>query len=375
MAKKYKYRHREIYNGVAIDIRANSTKELVQKIKKKKDQIDRQTVSPDTTLLRFGQMFLETYKVNSVSASWYADLESMLKTKIVPGIGNRPVGRLKPIDVQQFLNSLTDLADSYVKKIFDLTKQIFHQAYKNGLTVTDFSEDLIRPTGKASDSGRSLTAREIAALLKVISGTQDELFLRIMLQCGLRPGEVCALIWKDINLQKRTVSVTKAQKKDGTIGSPKSSAGVRLVPIPSDLLQLMRALYTQPLALVCPKQKGGRHTKSSLRKLWDRTKHKMNLELGAMTDGAGHIIGIHPVQEPLRLYDLRHTYCTNLEKAGVPINIASRLMGHSDISITSKIYTHESDEALMIARDLIDASKGHGQSDGKEPVQTLKIAR
>ena len=55
-----------------------------------------------------------------------------------------------------------------------------------------------------------------------------------------------------------------------------------------------------------------------------------------------------------RLYDIRHTYCTNLEKAGVPINIASRLMGHSDISITSKIYTHASDQAIEIARACIE---------------------
>lgn len=51
-----------------------------------------------------------------------------------------------------------------------------------------------------------------------------------------------------------------------------------------------------------------------------------------------------------QMYDIRHTYCTNLERAGVPINIASRLMGHSDISLTSKIYTHASSEALEIAR-------------------------
>lgn len=375
MSKKYKYRHRETYNGVAMDLRANSTGELVQKVEKKKRQIDRQTVSPDKSLLWFGRMFLQTYKKNSVSSSWYADMESILNNKIVPGIGNRPVGKLKPIDVQRFLNSCTELSDSYIKKIFDLTKQIFHQAYKNGLTRSDFSEDLIKPAGRPSGSGRSLSARESATLLKVIAGTPDELFLRIMLQCGLRPGEVCALLWKDINFEKRALTVDKAQKKDGTIGSPKSSAGFRTVPIPADLLQLLLDSRTDPLALVCPKQKGGRHTKSSLRKLWDRTKYKMNLELGAMTDDSGHIIGIHPVQEPLRLYDLRHTYCTNLEKAGVPINIASRLMGHSDISITSKIYTHESDEALAIAMQLIDASAGDGQSDGHEPFHTLKIAR
>lgn len=352
----YKYRHRETYRGVRMDIKARTSGELAKKIAEKKKQIERQTVDPEIRLQRFGELFLQTYKKNSVSASWYADLQTILRTKIVAGIGDRPVGRLKPIDVQMFLNDLTHLSDSYIKKIFDFTRQLFHQAYKNGLTPTDYSEDLIRPIGKESTSGRSLTDRERSALLKVIKGTKDELFLRIMLECGLRPGEVMALVWNDIDYLRGVIHVNRAIKKNGEVGPPKSSAGVRDVPIPTGLYALLRA--QEPLRafqLVCPKQRGGGHTKSSIRKMWERTKHAMNLEMGAMTDEHGNIIGIHPVQEPLRIYDLRHTYCTDLEKAGVPINIACRLMGHSDISVTSKIYTHASDEALETARKLINA--------------------
>jgi integrase len=61
-----------------------------------------------------------------------------------------------------------------------------------------------------------------------------------------------------------------------------------------------------------------------------------------------------PVAPDLVMYDLRHTYCTDLEAAGVPINIARDLMGHANISITSRIYTHRSTKSLAKARDLID---------------------
>ena len=366
MAKKYdyKYRHRETYCGVQIDIKAKTSADLIRKVKAKKDKIDRASISPDTKLSVFGDMFLRTYKMKSVSWSWYNDMEAIMKSKIVGGIGNRPVGRIRPMDVQLMLNECSDLSDSYIKKIFDLTKQLFHQAYKNGLTPTDFSEDLVRPAGKANGEGRSLTPRESASLLRVISGTVDELFLRIILQCGLRPGEVIALQWKDIDFREKNLTVERAMKKDGSVGPPKSAAGLRTVPVPSDLLDLMREQRGGPFSLVCPKQKGGMHTKSSLRKMWDRTKYAMNVEMGADLDEHGNITGIHPVQEPLRMYDLRHTYCTNLEKAGVPINIAARLMGHADISVTSKIYTHASTEALDIARSLIDPD-GKSDSDGK----------
>ncbi|MBQ8933938.1 MAG: site-specific integrase [Lachnospiraceae bacterium] len=345
--KTYKFRHTETYRGIRIDVKATSTGDLVEKVRRKKAQIDRKTVSPDIRLLRFGEMYLDTYKRDSVSASWYADLRTILETKIVASIGDRQVARIPPMDVQVFLNSCSHLSDSYIKKIFDLTKQIFHQAYKNGLTPTDYSEDLIRPHGKKGQPGRSLTDAETDALLLTCSGTPDELFLRIMLQCGLRPGEVVALTWRDIDLDAGTLSVNKAMKKDSHVGLPKSDAGNRTVPIPADLLTRMNELYDGGLGLVCPKQSGGFHTKSSLRKLWDRTQARIDAELNG--DGPVRI-----VRDPLRLYDLRHTYCTNLERACVPINIACRLMGHSDISVTSKIYTHASEEALEMARNLID---------------------
>jgi site-specific recombinase XerD len=50
--------------------------------------------------------------------------------------------------------------------------------------------------------------------------------------------------------------------------------------------------------------------------------------------------------EDLEPYLLRHTFCTDCQAAGVPINVAKELMGHSDISVTAKIYTHMVDEVF-----------------------------
>lgn len=48
----------------------------------------------------------------------------------------------------------------------------------------------------------------------------------------------------------------------------------------------------------------------------------------------------------LEPYLLRHTFCTDCQAAGVPLNVAKELMGHSDISVTAKIYTHMVDEVF-----------------------------
>ena len=284
----------------------------------------------------FCTIFLEAYKKDSVSASWYDDL-LRYRDRLVDAVGNKPIGHIKPIEVQSYINDCGDLAESTIKKIYDFTNAVFMEAKKNGASRYTFN--LTRPKGKSADSGRSLTKKEQDALLRVIRGHRSELFISIMYWCGLRPSEVSALQWKDIDLEKNTISVYKAVKTDGTIGGTKSPSGVREVPIPINLSLLLKKHRREPFSLVC-EQRNGHHTKWSVRRMWADVKKRVETDLGRPFDA--------------RLYDIRHTYCTNLEKAGVPINIASRLMGHSDISITSKIYTHASDEAIEIARKCID---------------------
>lgn len=57
----------------------------------------------------------------------------------------------------------------------------------------------------------------------------------------------------------------------------------------------------------------------------------------------------------LQPYCLRHTYCTDLQRAGVSLNVAKYLMGHSNISVTANIYTHTTEDVLLDAAKKIEA--------------------
>ena len=61
----------------------------------------------------------------------------------------------------------------------------------------------------------------------------------------------------------------------------------------------------------------------------------------------------HPfsVSPDLVPYCLRHTFCTDLQDAGVPINVAKVLMGHSSIKVTAQIYTHHTEKSMESARE------------------------
>ncbi|WP_281692945.1 tyrosine-type recombinase/integrase [Agathobaculum desmolans] len=76
----------------------------------------------------------------------------------------------------------------------------------------------------------------------------------------------------------------------------------------------------------------------------------------------------------MQLYDLRHTYCTDLERAGVPINVAAKLMGHSSVKVTERIYTHTGEDMLQRAGSQLSAFYGDGNSDGNDAVNRGKKA-
>lgn len=369
-SSRFKFRQQEIYHGVPIDVRAHTLSEFMQKLQAKHNEIDRGIIDRKTRLQDFAEQWLETYKSETVGDDWFDNLSYIVLRKVVPSIGNRSLGNIQPLHVQQFLNDCSHYSQEYVNKIFRATKELFDSAYKNGGLDRNFSEDLVRPKGKKSNPRRSITDREREILLQVLSGkiTEDfyktntfasdpkphrgNLFCKFCLYCGLRPSESAALIWKDIDFKTGILTVSRAWDKKGRSKYPKSDAGFRQIPIPeiflNELCSCKRDPF-EPATLI----DGKSPTIGRRRSMWNDIRRLMNIGMGCRVE-QDELITPFPLAEDFVMYNLRHTYCTDLEKAGVPINIACRLMGHSDIALTSKIYTHACFETLETARSLIN---------------------
>ena len=151
--------------------------------------------------------------------------------------------------------------------------------------------------------------------------------------------------WRDIDVEKRRLKVTKSvESGTSNIKAPKTAAGVCEVPIPDVLFDELMAAQGNPFEPMFLQPRGGiRHTHSSRRKAWEALKKQMDVSMGIIA-----------VAEDFVPYCLRHTYCTDLQDAGVPINIAKYLMGHSDIKVTASIYTHTSEKSIDDAANLIN---------------------
>ena len=83
---------------------------------------------------------------------------------------------------------------------------------------------------------------------------------------------------------------------------------------------------------------------NSLRRLWNAFARDLDLRMGAKVRD-GEVVQ-HAIASDLTPYCLRHTFCTDLQRAGVPINVAKELMGHANISVTANIYTHRDQKVL-----------------------------
>ena len=79
-------------------------------------------------------------------------------------------------------------------------------------------------------------------------------------------------------------------------------------------------------------------SESSRYRLWKAIYKRMDILAGAVV--YRNEIVEHAIAQDLDLYDLRHTYCTNLQSSGVALNVAKELMGHEDVTVTANIYTH-----------------------------------
>lgn len=267
------------------------------------------------------------YRANESKPS-RSDTRGRLEAYVFPYIGSMPLVKIKPLHIQEIFAHTSDKSFSFNHKLYTTLNQIFSTAIDNGIIVRSPMQGIKKPKG-SKGTNRAITEEERSLLLNAVGDDSASMMVMLMLYCGLRPQEVATLSWSDIDLTKERIRIKSALKRDGTVGAPKSSAGNRNVPIPAPLVEYLRT--HQGEGLVCRNLHGNRLTKTTLRQLWDRYKRTAGLP------------------QDLHLYSLRHTYCTDLESAGVPINIAKVLMGHESITVTAGIYTHTQEDAIESA--------------------------
>lgn len=325
------------YDGHRYSVMAQTQSQLLERYNRKIKQLQEGHFDSDTMVSKWIKTWLVTYKEGKVTESTYKDYEMYTKLFTLP----ITMGAVKPIHLQKVLNEHAGKSLSFLKKLRLTMQSVFRQAVHDEIIPKDPSSDLILPNG-TSGTNRALTASERSAILKVAETSRAGMLIKLMYYCGLRPSEAVRVEGRDLDKERRRLHVR------GT----KTKAADRYVPVPDRLYSDLAKL--EPFEPAQKNAYGERCTMRVVRRMWEGIKSDLADALGATRSETGRIIGINPVAPDLKLYCLRHDYATRLQDAGVPINVAKYLLGHSDISVTSKIYTHTSDESINDAAEKIE---------------------
>ncbi len=280
----------------------------------------------------WAQKWFETYAVSckEITRQGYREI---INTRIIPAIGHMPMKDVRHIDIAKLYNSLTGSSKSMIQKVTFLINAIFRTAVENDIINKNPALNHKKPVGTAGER-RALTDEETAAVKQNWVEHYSFQWAMIMMLAGLRPSEMVGLNIGDIDLESNCIHIRRSAQllNSGTIINKdvgKTKKSIRDIPIFPELRPVVETIRGSRDAPACTGAKGGRITKSSLRKGWTQFRARMNNIL--YPDGSSQFYCTPD--------DMRHTFATMLHDADVDIKTAAELMGHDDTYITM-LYTH-----------------------------------
>ena len=250
----------------------------------------------------------------------------IVELKILPYFGNKLVNDITAADIRQWQNELIKMGYSptYLKTINNQLSAIFNYAVR-------YYDLKSNPCAKAGSMGKSKaeemdfwTGEEFRKFIdSVMNKRLSYMAFMTLYWTGMRMGELLALNPKDVDLEKRTISITKSYQRLGkkdVITPPKTPKSKRVITIPeflaADIKDYMDSLYEL--------QENDR--------LFPITKYYLEHEMqrGIKESGVKRI----------RVHDLRHSHASMLIELGFsPLEIANRL-GHEKVETTLNTYAH-----------------------------------
>ncbi|MBR3325905.1 MAG: site-specific integrase [Atopobiaceae bacterium] len=237
--------------------------------------------------------------------------------------------------------------------------QVFAWAIAKGLTKNNPFVGVRRPREEKRRTRFLLPAQAATLVTKAVNQMRAHLHKGqlqrasfclatcIAMATGMRRGEIFALTWADVNELTLRISVSKAIKAGGSLGSPKSPSSVRSVAIGINLVEVLNEARTAQ-RLHCP----NREDDHACSVLCNESGEMANLSTfehwwRKWADGLGH--------EGLRFHDLRHSHATILIASGVDVKTVQTRLGHSSAEVTMSIYAHAIPQSDSMAAAALDS--------------------
>jgi integrase len=287
------------------------------------------------TLTQFASRFVDGHaRANRQKPSGIAAKETILRVHLIPALGHKRLDAIRNEDVQRLKHRLQGKSPKTVNNILAVLSVLLKKAVE--WDVIDRAPCVIRLLPIPRPSAGFYDFDEYERLIRSAKSLDQNTYLIVLLggEAGLRCGEMMALEWRDIDLQKRQLCVQRSDWK-GNVTVPKGGRH-RYVPLTVRLATALREQRHLRSDRVLCQQDGSRMSA-------DIVKH--HVERAARRAQIGQS-GVHR---------LRHTFCSHLAMRGAPARAIQELAGHQDLTTTQR-YMHLSPAAIDSAIRLLDVS-------------------
>ena len=287
---------------------------------------------------------------------WYKDIilpqieettaygyRGMIENYLKPQLGEIRLQKLTARDIQQYYTWLMD-----EKKLSPNTVIKHHNLLTNTLNAAERQEYItknpmraVSPPKKRQREAKFYTPEQLGILLDKAVGTRLELPVFICAYLGLRRGELCGLRWSDVDLGHQTITIentrTQAGKKEIEKGT-KTASSTRTLSLPETLCDMLKAAKEHQKAC-----------RAEYKNAYDDNDYVVVMEDGRpfrpnyLSELFGKFLADNDLPK-IVLHELRHTFASLSNQAGIPAYNIGKALGHSTPATTQKIYTHLLDQ-------------------------------
>ena len=295
--------------------------------------------------------WLRSERLGSIKFSSYQTYYNQIYSHLIPELGHFQLSQLTSEMICHMISHLEKKGLAYltIKSLLRLLSASLRFAQEEGyIQRNPCLRVKLHP--QEEQEQRVLTRSE-QERLRNTAKLQKDLPTLLSLYTGMRLGEICALKWRDIDWDNRTITVKRtaqrvfcadssAQRTLLMIGTPKSKRSHRLLPLPDFLFKMLEEFYRKLEEKTVPEFIFGKNDRPAEPRTIQRQFERLSKEADL---------------KKTHFHTLRHSYATRLMEFGVDIQTISVLLGHQSARTTLDFYGHSLSEQQLHAAVLIES--------------------